>query len=68
MTAAQLALPGLDAPDELAAALAERDRLGAAWLAVAHLRDSEERSRLQPLYCVALKRVEALTLGPCWWH
>lgn len=61
----QLALPGLD---PLTAAREERDRLCAAWEAVAGLPDSDERRRLQPLYWEAMKAVERLELGYCWWH
>lgn len=64
----QLVLPGLGESEELTKVRAAAARIGAAWKAVAHLRESEERERLQPLYFTALKRVERLTLGPCWWH
>ena len=64
----QLALPGLAPPDPLAAARAEADRLGAAWLAVAGIADSAERERLQPLYTAALILVDRLESGPKWWH
>lgn len=66
---AQLVLPGLDPPDELAEARADLARVQAAWRAVAHIAESEERSRLQPVYFAALRRVEVLELGyVSWWH
>lgn len=63
MAAAQMALPGLEPPDPVAEARAEADRIGAEWKAVCHILDSPERSRLQPLYCAALKRWHLLAYG-----
>lgn len=68
MTQAQLALPGLAPPDALTVARAEYARLYAEWLAVAHLAESDERSRLQPLVGKAFVLVDRLENGPAWWH
>jgi hypothetical protein len=65
---AQLALPGFAAPDPLAEARAELREVRAAWEKVSHIADSEERSRLQPLYFAALIRVDRLESGRKWWH
>jgi hypothetical protein len=64
----QLALPGLGEPDPLAEAREELRRVRAAWEAVAHIAESEERSRLQPRYREAIIRVDRLEHGPAWWH
>lgn len=68
MSAAQPGLPGFDAPDPLAEAREELRRLRSAWEAVAHLPDSEERERLQPLYFAAVIAVDRLESGKKWWH
>jgi hypothetical protein len=66
--ARQLALPGLGESAELVAARARLGELRAAWLAVAHLRESDERERLQPLYFAAVIAVDRLESGPKFWH
>ena len=65
---AQLALPGFTTPDPVAEARAEYERLYALWHAVAHLRDSEERERLQPLVRDAYIAWDRLKDGKKWWH
>lgn len=72
---AQMALPGFapvevddPQPDPLTEARAEAARLHAEWLAVCHIADSDERTRLQPLLRAALVRVDLLVNGPRWYH
>lgn len=53
---------------ELEAARARLDAVRGEWEAVKHLRDSDERERLQPLYFAAIIDVDRLESGPKWWH
>ena len=68
MSAEQPGLPGFDPPGPLAESRENLRRLRAAWEAVAHLPDSEERERLQPLYFKAVIELDRLESGPKWWH
>jgi hypothetical protein len=65
----QLTLPGMaPARSALDEAREELARVRAQWEAVAHLAESAERSRLQPLYRDAIVAVDRLEHGPAWWH
>lgn len=64
----QLSLPGLSPPDPLTAARDDLRRARAAWQAVSGSLDAVERYPAQVAYWAAMKRVERLELGFCWWH
>lgn len=61
----QLSLPLLD---PLTAARDDLRRARAAWLAVCGSLDSDARYPAQERYWEAMKAVERLELGYCWWH
>jgi hypothetical protein len=65
----QLTLPGMTpARSALDEAREELARVRREWEAVAHIAESAERSRLQPLYRAAIIAVDRLEHGVAWWH